>query len=171
MTSVKLRCACGSVAGSVDFSRPSRVHVVCHCGDCTTYARHIGNPQANAIVQAAPAQVKILFGVENLRCLRLREDGLTRWFTACCRTPVANTSRHAWMPFVGVMSCVLDTSDEALLGAPIQVNGQRATSWSTVFRSIQVLLLGFLLRRHRPNAFFSDQGEPIARPQVVAWPG
>jgi hypothetical protein len=72
------------------------------------------------------------------------------------------------MPFVGVMTSVLDTADQTLLGAPVHVNGQHVTSWSTVLRSLQALLLGFLFRRHRPNAFFSDKGELIAKPQVVA---
>src|ERR1041384_2037707 len=84
MTSVKLRCRCGSLVGSLDLSRPSRVHVVCHCGDCEAYARHIGNAHANQIVQATPAQVKLLAGAEHLRCLRLTPRGLTRWFAACC---------------------------------------------------------------------------------------
>src|SRR4051812_48258293 len=103
MTLVKLRCRCGSVLGSVDFSRPSRVRVVCHCDDCGAYARHIGNQQAIQIVQATPDQVKINAGTEHLRCLRLKKGGLTRWFAGCCMTPLANTSRYAWMPFVGVM--------------------------------------------------------------------
>ena len=71
------------------------------------------------------------------------------------------------MPFVGVMHCVLDTDDEGLLGTPIHVNGRHATAWSTILRSIQVLLLGLLFRRHRPNAFFNDEGEPVVRPQLV----
>lgn len=168
MTSVKLHCRCGSLAGSVDLSRPSRVHVVCHCDDCAAYARHIGSAHANQIVQATPAQVKLLAGTEHLRCLRLTQRGLTRWFTACCMTPIANTSRHAWMPFVGVMNGALDTDDEALLGTPTHANGGHPTAWSTILRSVLVLLLALLFRSHRPNAFFNDKGEPVVRPEVVA---
>jgi hypothetical protein len=83
-------------------------------------------------------------------------------------TPIANTSRHAWMPFVGLMSCALDTDDEALLGTPTHVNGGRPTAWSTILRSVHVFLLGLLFRRHRPNAFFNDAGEPVVQPEVVA---
>jgi hypothetical protein len=168
MTSVKLRCRCGSLAGSFDLARPSRVHVVCHCGDCEAYARQIGNVRANQIVQATPAQVKLLIGKENLRCLRLTQGGLTRWFAACCMTPLANTTRHAWMPFVGVMKCVLDTNDEALLGPPTPVNGGHPTPWSTILRSLQALFLGLVFRSHRPNAFFDDKGHPVVRPEIVA---
>jgi len=167
MTSVKLECSCGSVVGSVELSGSRQVHVVCHCGDCQTYARRIGNPHANQIVQLTPAQVQILVGKEHLRCLRLTERGLTRWFTACCRTPLANTSRHRWLPFVGVMQGVLD-ADDRMLGPPTPVNGQHPVPWRTMARSLRGLMLGLLLRRHRPHAFFDDQGAPIARPEIVA---
>ena len=152
----------------MDFSRPSRVRVICHCGDCGAYARHIGNVRATEIVQAAPAQVKIVAGSQYLRCLRLTENGLTRWFTACCMTPLANTSRHPWMPFVGLMIVALDIENQALLGPAAHANGTYPTPWKIVFRSIWALLLGALLRRHRPNAFFDDRGEPVAQPEVVS---
>jgi hypothetical protein len=165
MTTVDLRCRCGSVLGSMDFSRPSLVRVVCHCDDCAAYARHIGSDQATQIVQATPDQVKIAVGTEYLRCLRLTDRGLTRWCAGCCMTPLANTSRCAWMPFVGVMRCVLDSENEALLGPARHVNGAHPTPWGTLLRSASSLLLGFLLRRYRPNAFFAENGEPVARPE------
>jgi hypothetical protein len=165
MTLIQLRCLCGSVQGSVDFSRPSRVRVVCHCDDCSAYARHIGNDQATQIVQATPQQVKFATGIERVRCLRLTERGLTRWFAGCCMTPLANTSRHAWMPFVGVMTCTLDTQDEALLGRASHANGSCPTPWRTILRSSWSLLLALLLRRHRPNPFFDENGETVARPE------
>lgn len=168
MTAVKLRCRCGSVQGSVDFSRASRVRVICHCGDCAVYARHIGNPAATQIVQATPDQVTFLVGKERLRCLRLTENGLIRWFTGCCKTPVANTSRHAWLPFVGLMAIVLDTEDEALLGPASHANGTYPAPWTTVLRSVWALLLGLLLRRHQPNAFFDESGKPVAVPEVLS---
>jgi len=168
MISVKLRCRCGSIQGSVDFSRRSRVRVVCHCGDCQTYARHLGNPLAIQIVQATPDQVRFHLGKEHLRCLRLTEGGLTRWYAACCRTPLANTSRHAWVPFVGVMNCSIDAEDESLLGPAVLVNGPHPVPWRTVLRFLRVLLLGVLLRRHRPSPFFDERGKPVAQPDVIA---
>ncbi|HET7545894.1 MAG TPA: DUF6151 family protein [Polyangiaceae bacterium] len=168
MSLVKLRCRCGSVLGSLDLSRPSRVRVVCHCGDCSAYARHIGSALATQIVQVTPDQLTIRAGREHLRCLRLTERGLTRWFMACCKTPLANTSRHAWLPFVGVMSCVLEIEDESRVGPAVHANGAHPTPWATVFRSLWALLRGFLFRRHRPNPFFDERGRPIVEPQIIA---
>lgn len=168
MTAVMLRCRCGSVRGIVDFSWPSRVRIICHCGDCEAYARHIGDAAATQIVQATPDQVRILVGREHLRCLRLTEHGLNRWFTGCCMTPVANTSRRAWVPFVGLMLAVIDTEDAALLGRAAHANGTYPTPWKAVFRSAWALVLGVLRRRHRPNAFVEKSGKPIAQPEVIS---
>lgn len=151
----------------MDFSRRSRVRIICHCGDCQSYARHLGNSLANQIVQVTPDQIRIHVGKEHLRCLRLTEGGLTRWYAGCCKTPVANTSRRAWVPFVGLMNCSIDADDEVLLGPPTPANGPHPVPWSTVFRSVRELLLGILLRRHRPHPFFDDRGKPIVQPEVI----
>jgi hypothetical protein len=164
MTWVELRCRCGSLSGRVDFAKPSRVRVVCHCGDCRRYARQLGSDAATEIVQVAPDQVTFEAGAEQLRCLRLTDRGLTRWFSACCKTPLANTSRYAWMPFVGLMRVVVNGADEGLLGEARHVNGPHPTPWLTLLRSLRFLLAGFILRRQRPNPFFDAQGAPIALP-------
>jgi hypothetical protein len=168
MTLVELRCRCGALRGTVDFSRPSLVRIVCHCGDCARYARQIGDERATQIVQATPDQLTIVAGREHLRCLRLTERGLTRWFAGCCRTPLANTSRYRWLPFVGVMTCVLATDDDALLGREKHANGSYPTPWGTVVRSVWWLLLGLLFRRHRPSAFFDDKGRLTAQPERLS---
>jgi len=159
------------VRGVADFSAASRVHVVCHCGDCSAYARHLGREGAIEIVQMTPAQVRIIEGAEQLRCLRLTERGLTRWFTACCGTPLANTVRSPRAPFVGVMRCVLVTDDEALLGAKVHVNGGRRTPLAVVLRAAWFLIVGFIARRHRPSPFFDAKGELVARPEVLTRSG
>jgi len=83
-------------------------------------------------------------------------------------TPVANTSRHARMPFVGLMAGVLDSEDARLLGPIVHVNGPHPTPWGLVLRSACSLLLAFLRGRHRPNAFFHENGEPLSRAEILA---
>jgi hypothetical protein len=72
------------------------------------------------------------------------------------------------MPFVGLMTCVLHVEDEMVLGPITQANGAHPTPWRTVLRSLWTLALGFLLRRHRPNAFFDAKGKLLAEPEVIA---
>jgi hypothetical protein len=91
-----------------------------------------------------------------------------RWFTGCCLTPLANTSRRAWIPFVGLMVGVLDAPDDARLGTATHVNGTYATPWTTVLRSIWALVLGAMHGRHRPNAFFDESSKPVTQPEVIS---
>jgi len=72
------------------------------------------------------------------------------------------------MPFIGVMRCTLNTEDEALLGPARPANGPHPTPWTMMFRSAWALLLGLLLRRHRPNVFFDEKGLPVAAPELVS---
>jgi hypothetical protein len=83
-------------------------------------------------------------------------------------TPVANTPRRAWVPFVGLMIEVLDTDDETLLGPATHANGTYPTPWATVLRSVWAVLLGVLHRRHRPHAFFDEGGRPLAQPEIIS---
>lgn len=169
MKSVDLRCRCGKVRGVVDFARASRVHVVCHCGDCRTYARHLDRDDAAEVVQAAPAQITIIEGVEHIRCLRLREKArLARWFTACCGTPLANTTRFARVPFVGLMRCMIAIDDDDdVLGSVVHTNGGQRTPLWLVVRSAWFLLVSFFVGAHRPSSFFDTSGALIVSPKVI----
>ena len=116
----------------------------------------------------APSQIRITEGIEQVRCLRLRENArLTRWFTACCGTPLANTSRFARVPFVGLMRCVLATDDESLLGRTVHANGGKRTPLSVVLRSAWFLLVSFVTGGHRPSPFFDANGALIVQPEVL----
>jgi hypothetical protein len=72
------------------------------------------------------------------------------------------------MPFVGLMTGVLDTEDDALLGAATPANGTYPAPWATILRSVWVLVVGVLYRRHRPNAFFDENGKPLAMPEIIS---
>ena len=92
---IPLRCRCGAVAGELDTARGG-LHVACSCDDCQAYARALGRPDVldpwggTDIFQTTPSQVAITRGTEQLRCLRLAEQGLLRWHTGCCATPIGN---------------------------------------------------------------------------------
>ena len=43
------------------------------------------------ICQVSPRTVRFTRGAERLACVRLTPKGPYRWFTDCCRTPVANS--------------------------------------------------------------------------------
>jgi hypothetical protein len=71
----------------------------------------------------APANVTLTEGAEHLRCVRLSEKGLFRWYTECCRTPVGNMV-GARFPFIGLIQPFMDhdgvgRSREDALGKPL----------------------------------------------------
>ena len=108
---VPLRCDCGQVRAVARGLSPSKGNrLVCYCNDCQAFAFYLDRAVdvldehgGTDIFQVAPCRIEILDGADQLRCIRLKERGLLRWFTACCRTPVGNTLGSIQSPFVGVI--------------------------------------------------------------------
>ncbi len=116
----------------------------------------------------APSQIRITEGIEHVRCLRLRENArLTRWFTACCGTPLANTSKYPRVPFVGLMRCMIATDDDTVLGRTVHANGGQRTPFAVILRSAWFLLVSFFTGAHRPSPFFDASGALIVQPEVL----
>ena len=191
-TEIPLRCRCGAVRGvAIDVARSRGNRLVCFCDDCQAYARFLGTSGVidehggTDIFQMTPSQLQITSGQEHLCCVRLSSNGLMRWYTACCRTPVGNTLASARMPFVGVVHCFMDheadgRSRDEVLGEPIAlVHGRfaigrpprrahpTAPTWLIV-RSVGLILRAWLGGRHRPSPFFDPQtNRPLVTPTVL----
>jgi hypothetical protein len=161
------------------------------CDDCQAYARYLGHP--DAILDAnggtdfyypTPAQFVIRAGRDQLRCVRLSARGLLRWYTACCRTPVAHTVDSGRVPFVGVPRSFIALPDDAqrtaLLG-PISFRVRARYGKGTLPRDaspgvpLRALLLGYTLllfawlrRKHKPSPFFDDRGQPVIGATILS---
>jgi hypothetical protein len=129
VSTVPLRCRCGAVRGSAaNISPRTGNRVVCYCKDCQAFARFLERDDVvdrlggTDIFQVAPSQVRIAEGADELRCMRLSEKGLVRWYTGCCRTPIGNTVGGGF-PFVGLIGSFIDVGDgsarDAVLGKPL----------------------------------------------------
>src|SRR6202158_3966466 len=95
-----LRCRCGRMRGVASNVSPSSgFRFVCYCKDCQAFARFLYRADVldpaggTNILQMPPGRVKLTAGTDAVRCLRLSNKVL-RWYTECCRTPIANTA--AW---------------------------------------------------------------------------
>ena len=122
---IDLRCRCGEVRGRATGLSPRTVNrVVCYCDDCQAFAHQLGradllDPQGGSdIVQMAPAAVSYTIGQQHIVGLRLKPNGLYRWYAKCCNTPLGNTFTPT-IPFVGLLAPAFDKSrwDQAV-GAP-----------------------------------------------------
>jgi len=184
---VELRCHCGEVRGTVAGPSPRAVNrVVCYCDDCQAFAHQLGRADlldakgGSDIVQVAPATVSFSRGQQHIVGLRLKPNGLYRWYAKCCNTPVGNTLTPA-IPFVGLMASTFDeprldgvvgTPSGAIFGkfaAGEPPAGSTRLNLPLMLRAIG-RLLGWRLRgRAWPHPFFSrETGAPLYAVTVLS---
>ena len=127
-TQAELRCRCGEVRGSVTNPSSRTVNrVICYCDDCQAFAHQLGRADlldahgGTDIVQVAPASLKFVQGQHHIVGLRLTPNGIFRWHTNCCNTPVGNTLSPA-IPFVGIIAQAFENGTQHpddVFGKPI----------------------------------------------------
>ena len=191
---VSLRCSCGTVRGLArGVSRTNGNRIVCFCDDCQSFAHYLKRADeildthgGTDIFQMAPARVEITSGAEQLRCLRLTENGLHRWYVDCCKTPVGNTLATRQIPFVGLIHSFMDhqgvgrSRDEALGPVRARVMGRFARGdrstleahdtrpLSLLPRLLSLWLSARLRGEHEPSPFFdSATGATVVTPVVL----
>ena len=125
-----LRCRCGRMRGvASDVSPSTGLRVVCYCKDCQAFAHFLERADVldpaggTDIFQMPPGRVKLTAGTDAMRCLRLSNKVL-RWYTDCCRTPIANTAAGPRFPVIGVVHSFMDhaadsRSRDEVLGPPL----------------------------------------------------
>src|SRR5258706_16328438 len=108
-----LRCGCGRVRGTAHTVSPrDGLHLLCYCHDCRAFARFLGKADildaagGTDIFQMPPARLRFDAGSDALRCMRLSEKGILRWYTDCCRTPIGNTVGPR-VPIIGVINSIM----------------------------------------------------------------
>jgi hypothetical protein len=97
-----------------DVSPSTGLRFVCYCKDCQAFARFLERAEdvldpagGTDIFQMPPARIQLTAGTDALRCLRL-SDNVLRWYTDCCRTPIANTAAGPRFPLAGVIHSFMD---------------------------------------------------------------
>ncbi len=189
---LSLRCRCGGVSGVLEgVSARNGSHVVCYCDDCQAFARFLGGGDildahgGTEIFQTTPSRVHIRSGASNIRCVRLTEKGMLRWYAGCCRTPIANTLTRPRMPFAGLVRPFFGDAPDgrprnavigevtlkafaryAVGGAPPDAVDRPPLSF--FLRITRLLLGGFIAGAHRPSPFFDGRGEPVSVPEVLS---
>jgi hypothetical protein len=54
------------------------------------------------IFQMPAGRVNLTAGTDAVRCLRLSDKGVLRWYIDCCRTPIGNTAASPRFPVIAV---------------------------------------------------------------------
>ncbi|MGB6395741.1 MAG: DUF6151 family protein [Bradyrhizobium sp.] len=189
--SLPLRCRCGRVRGiASDVSPSSGFRFVCYCKDCQAFARFLDRTDVldpaggTDIFHMPPARVKLTAGTDALRCLRL-SDKVLRWYSECCRTPIANTPAAPDFPVIGMVHCFMDheacgLSRDEVLGPPLCRIFERSAIGPLppntpgppsvgMFARRASKLLGWWMRGlNRPTPFFDDRTKaPRAVPRKL----
>jgi hypothetical protein len=186
-----LRCRCGHLRGVArEVSPAAGFRFVCYCKDCQAFARFLERPDVldaaggTDIFQLPPGRVTFTAGTDAMQCLRFSGKVL-RWYTACCRTPIANSAFSARFPVVGLIHSIFDheaggrSRDEAL-GPPLGRLYERSATGTLppnapapmsfgLFARRAPLLLGWWMRGlARPNPFFDAlTNAPRTVPRLV----
>ncbi|MEM7151843.1 MAG: DUF6151 family protein [Myxococcota bacterium] len=188
-----IQCTCGALRGIAKDVTPKRVtHLVCMCDDCQTYAHWLGRADeildphgGTEVVQMTPRMVEFTEGQEHLHCVRLSPKGLMRWYSSCCKTPIANTLNRPKLPFSGLVHLALRQGDAELpvdRVGPIRsrVNGRFGhgdlpegshprAPFGVVASAVVDLFTAFVRRDHKPTPFFDlETGEPVVEPTVIS---
>jgi hypothetical protein len=191
LTDIPLRCACGILRGTaLGVSPRTGCRVVCYCNDCQAFARFLARPGitdewgGTDIFQMAPSNVRITGGADALRCMRLSDKGMYRWYCGECRTPVGNTVSPR-VPFVGIIHTFMDHASDGrarddVLGKPLgYVNTKfaigslpsppRGSSLLRVIaRSVRLLGKWRLTGAASPSPFFDDHTHaPRTEPRIL----
>jgi len=181
---IPLRCRCGKAHGYVESASKFNMHVVCYCNDCRAFIRAIGRTEildefgGSELFVTTPSQLGLTAGLENLRCLRLSERGMLRWYWDCCNTPLANTLTTTGAPFVSIHRAFIDLSNADVLGPTVRVQARFAISppppksessqsLATILKIMVFLLVGRLRGANKPNPLFVD-GIPAVTPRVLS---
>jgi hypothetical protein len=184
----QLQCRCGTLKGHV--SRSHGVNrCVCYCRDCQAFAHFLGRADeildasgGTDVIQTRAANVEFTEGTEALACMRLTPNGMLRWYSACCNTPLGNTVADPKVSFVGLIHSCLGGAGPTLEASfgPVQayVNTQSAKGGG---KSNPLALIGVILRvagmvararvdgSYKRSPFFAaDTGAPIVAPKVLS---
>ena len=180
---ISLRCRCGASHGELDVDARSAMHLVCYCDDCRAFAHAIDradilDANGGTEVFITPfSRFKLGAGSEHVRCLRLSQNGMFRWYWGCCNTPLANTQSSAGAPMVSVHGACIAQGDTSLPGPTRRVMARHATgappagaekgiSFSTLLKIVWLVLKTLVRGAGKPNPLVRD-GQPLAEPRVL----
>jgi hypothetical protein len=135
------------------------------------------------IVHMPAACVTLTAGADAVCCISFSAKVL-RWYTDCCRTPIANTAASPRFPVVGLIHSFLDYpagghAREQVLGPPLCRIYERSAivppdapppPTLRLFARRAAKILGWWVRGlARPNPFFDDfTVAPLSVPRVLA---
>ena len=185
---MKIQCDCSKFQAELTgFPKNTPGRLFCYCNDCQSYLKKLGREDlldaygGTQIIPVYPSEISIISGKELLVCNRLSPNGLNRWSTSCCNSPIANTK--AGFPWAGMVHNVFTKQDPKFLEnwGPIKSRtfGKCATGNPTfeitpkvsikdMLVVVPFIIRGKFKRAHKNSIFFkNDQKTPSIEPRLL----
>ncbi|MET1077453.1 MAG: DUF6151 family protein [Pseudomonas sp.] len=184
----RIECQCGKLKGDLD-QHAWVNHAVCFCADCQAFAHFLGRADqlldaqgGSSVLQTQPRHLRFSEGVEHLACMRLTDNGMLRWYSSCCQTPIGNTLATPKVSFIGLITDCLKLTpvelEQAFGPVRMQVNTGSAKGepkpprhglLAGMLRVAGLILRARLNGSYRQTAFFdATTGQPIKAPKVLS---
>lgn len=183
---IALSCRCGNLAGRLDLPSGKFLHLACYCRDCQAFARHLdADPPlldehgGTTVVATSWANLRIERGIDHLGGVRLTENGIARWFSRCCHTPVGNTLAAPRLPYVGIPTAFIADAPTAIGEVRWRLRGHAAIGTppagthdgvplAFLARVAAIMLPAWLGGDNARSPFFRADGQPRAKLSVLA---
>lgn len=186
--SMRIQCTCGTLqADLAHFPEASPGRLKCYCDDCQKYLHHLGRADlldaagGTEVIPNYPANVKIVSGVDQLKCTRLTDKGMYRWSTKCCNSPIANG--RPGTPWLGIhrimfmkdpqyLERTLGPIKSSILGkfatGPVPPGTPKGFDFKGFRLVMPFILKGKLTGKSNPSPFFAADGKTsIVQPKVL----
>ena len=175
-------CSCGQLQGTLsEAALHHGTRVDCFCPDCRAAELYFNQPDPApgpvSLFQTTPDMVELTAGADKLGLMRLSPNGLFRWHSTCCNTPMFNTLTTPRIPFMGILTKQMDP--ERSLGkvqaqVHIPVRGKPAKHKGMGRMAMGIFrraLLSWTSGRAQKTPFFDPTTrKPVVEPTLVPKP-
>lgn len=183
-----ISCDCGEFEAKLtEFPNNTPGRLACYCKDCQAYLQKIDRADVldefggTEVIPAYPKDVEFVKGVENLKCKRLSPNGLYRWSTQCCNSPIGNT--RPGFPWVGIYHSAYKVKDPNALntlgeiksrifgrdakdGAQFKISNK--IGFKAMLAVMPFILKGKIKKMSEPSPFYLADGKtPISEPELL----
>lgn len=187
---MNLQCDCRKFTAELKtFPNDTPGRLKCYCDDCQIYLHYLGRAElldqnaGSEIIPTYPCNMKILSGQEQVKCVRLTDKGMFRFYAGCCKTPIGNTTPGS--PWIGVLRRMYTVKgsqqlDGAFPEVRASILGRYAKgtppagtpdgfNLSGFVAVMPFMLKGKMFGKFKPSPFFADDGKtPITTPHVMS---
>lgn len=183
-----ISCDCGAFEAELThFPAHTVGRLICYCSDCQMYLKKLGREElldefgGTEIIPVYPSEVRITKGKEYLVCNQLSPEGLFRWSTRCCNSPVGNIRPK--FPWLGIPHNAYRAGQdpeclERLGPVRSRIYGRDATGeppfeiseklgLKDALTVIPFVIRGFVGGKHKRSPFFKEGWAPIVQPRSL----